>query len=99
MKKHKNDRVHPDGMQDVRGHSGSTERMEGAQATPKSATQTTNGTLQSLEKRSFNALESALTAVRELATARAAAKLSSSRLAGVARELRELIKVMSVYGC
>jgi hypothetical protein len=42
------------------------------------------------------ALEAALTAVQELSTARTAAKLSTSRLRGVARELRELIKVMSV---
>ncbi len=53
--------------------------------------------LPTLEKQSVNSLESALTAVRELSVARQKAKLSVSRLAGVARELRELIKVMSAY--
>lgn len=44
------------------------------------------------------ALEEALAAAKELAARRLDAKLSVSRLNGVARELRELIKVMSVYG-
>ncbi len=43
-------------------------------------------------------MEDALSSVRELSAARLDAKLSVARLAGVARELRELIKVMSVYG-
>ncbi len=45
-----------------------------------------------------NALEAAIAAVRDLAAQRLEAKLSISRLMGVARELKELLKVMSVYG-
>ncbi len=44
------------------------------------------------------ALHAALDAVRELTGLRLEAKLSVSRLNGVARELKELLKVMSVYG-
>ncbi len=44
------------------------------------------------------ALEGALARVRDLSAQRLQAKLSVSRLTGVARELRELLKVMSVYG-
>lgn len=55
--------------------------------------------LKSLENKSISSLKNALSAVRELSAARLEAKLSVSRLAGVARELRELIKVMSVYKC
>lgn len=44
------------------------------------------------------ALENALAAVRELSAQRLAAHLSVSRLTGVARELKDLLKVMSVYG-
>ncbi len=44
------------------------------------------------------ALESALAAVRDLSAQRLREKLSVSRLMGVARELKELLKVMSVYG-
>lgn len=44
------------------------------------------------------AIENALAAVREFSAQRLAAKLSVSRLMGVARELKELLKVMSVYG-
>ncbi len=54
--------------------------------------------LKMLEKESIASLEYALDAVRSLAAARIEAKLSASRLTGVARELRELLKVMSVYG-
>jgi hypothetical protein len=43
-------------------------------------------------------LERALAGVRDLSAQRLEAKLSVARLNGVARELRELIKVMSVYG-
>ena len=35
----------------------------------------------------------------ELAAVRLECKLSNTRVSGVARELRELIKVMSVYDC
>jgi hypothetical protein len=44
------------------------------------------------------ALENALAAVRDLSAQRLRAKLSVSRLMGVTRELKELLKVMSVYG-
>jgi hypothetical protein len=44
------------------------------------------------------ALENALAAVRDLSAQRLRAKLSVSRLMGVSRELKELLKVMSVYG-
>ncbi len=54
--------------------------------------------LKLLEKESLSSIEYALDAVRTLAAARIEAKLSASRLTGVARELRELLKVMSVYG-
>jgi hypothetical protein len=43
------------------------------------------------------AIEAALEAVRELASRRLEEKLSISRLAGVARELKDLVKVMSAY--
>ena len=55
--------------------------------------------LKFLENKSIASLENALSAVRELSAARLDSKLSVARLAGVARELSELIKVMSVYGC
>ncbi len=55
--------------------------------------------LKFLENKSMASMKDALSAVRELSAARVDAKLSVSRLAGVARELRELIKVMSIYGC
>lgn len=44
------------------------------------------------------ALEGALAAVKDLTARRLEAKLSVSHLSCVARELRNLIKVMSVYG-
>lgn len=44
------------------------------------------------------ALDEALSAVRNLIAQRLEAKLSVARLSGVARELKELLKVMSVYG-
>ena len=44
------------------------------------------------------AIERAISATKDLTARRLDAKLSVSRLNGVARELRELIKVMSVYG-
>jgi hypothetical protein len=44
------------------------------------------------------ALNAALDSVRGLSTQRLEAKLSVARLSGVARELKELLKVMSVYG-
>jgi hypothetical protein len=47
----------------------------------------------------LDSLKGALDAVRELSAARLEAKLSVSRLTGVARELKELIRVISVYGC
>lgn len=65
----------------------------------KAGSAETAGRLDALERHSLDALEGALVSVRELSSARSEAKLSVSRLAGVARELRELIKVMSVYGC
>jgi hypothetical protein len=43
------------------------------------------------------AIEAAIEATRELAGERLREKLSISRLMGVSRELRELLKVMSVY--
>ncbi len=45
-----------------------------------------------------DAIEAALIAVRELTAQRLEEKLSVARLMGVNRELRELVKVMSVYG-
>lgn len=44
-----------------------------------------------------SALQAAIDAVTELTVRRAAEHLSVSRLRGVARELGELVKVMSVY--
>lgn len=52
-----------------------------------------------LEKQALTALEAALSQIKELSDERLRAKLSVSRIAGVARELRELIKVLSTYGC
>lgn len=58
-----------------------------------------NSDLQSLERQAVTSLENALSEIRTLSDARLKAKLSVSRTTGVARELRELIKVLSVYGC
>ena len=55
--------------------------------------------LKELETKCMESLKASLENVRSLAEMRLGAKLSSSRLTGVAHELRELIKVMSVYGC
>lgn len=55
--------------------------------------------LSELERGAISSLQAALSSVRTLSDARLLAKLSVSRLVGVSRELRELIKVMSVYGC
>lgn len=52
-----------------------------------------------LERRVISYLEAALVAVQDLSDAKREAKLSVSRLLGVSRELRELIKVMTLYGC
>jgi hypothetical protein len=53
--------------------------------------------ISSLEQQSIAALEATIETIRELVEARTAAKLSINRLAGVARELKELLKVMSIY--
>lgn len=45
-----------------------------------------------------DALDRAIAAVRVLIAQRLESKLSVARLNGVARELRELLKVISVYG-
>lgn len=76
-------------------------RQAVAQAMKKAAQQKAKvpADLKSLENKSMSSLENALAAIKELSAARLEAKLSVARLAGVARELRELIKVMSVYGC
>jgi hypothetical protein len=58
----------------------------------------TNKELKLKERECLAALEYAFEAARTLAEARRRAKLSASRPVGVARELKELIKVMSVYG-
>jgi hypothetical protein len=55
--------------------------------------------LASLERKSIASLENALSVLRELSAARAGAKLSVGRLNGITRELRDLIKVLSQYGC
>ncbi len=55
-------------------------------------------TLEATPAAAIAALESALAAVRDLSAQRLREKLSVSRLMGVARELKELLKVMSVYG-
>ncbi len=44
------------------------------------------------------ALECAIALVCDLAAQRREAKMSVARLAGLARELKELVKVMSAYG-
>jgi hypothetical protein len=44
------------------------------------------------------AIEAAIRAAREMTEERMREKLSVSRLVGVVRELKELLKVMSVYG-
>ncbi len=61
--------------------------------------QTRTPNLELLEQKSMVSLENAVAAVRELSAARLEAKLSASRLTGVTRELRELIRVLSIYGC
>lgn len=55
--------------------------------------------LSSLEKQVAASMDAALCDIRNLCKARIEAKLSVSRIKGVARELRELIKVLSKYGC
>lgn len=45
-----------------------------------------------------DALEAAIAAVRDLSARRLEQHLSVARLMGVARELKELVKVMSIYG-
>jgi hypothetical protein len=45
-----------------------------------------------------DAIQTAIAAVRELTDRRREEKLSIARLMGVSRELKELVKVMSVYG-
>lgn len=48
-----------------------------------------------LKKKSIEKIEAAIEAVRTLVDARIAAKLSAGRLGGVARELTELLRVVS----
>lgn len=55
--------------------------------------------LRKLEIETVESMKTALERVRELSKERLDAKQSVSRIMGVARELKELIKVMSVYGC
>jgi hypothetical protein len=55
--------------------------------------------LKHLEENVVSSLKNVLCAVRELSAARTAARLSAFRLAGVSREVRELLKVISQYGC
>lgn len=55
--------------------------------------------LEPFENRVIDALKIALAEVKALLAARRRAKLSVSRVAGVARELGELIKVLTNYGC
>ncbi len=45
-----------------------------------------------------DAIEAAIEAARVLAAQRLEQRLSVARLMGVSRELKELVKVMSIYG-
>lgn len=53
--------------------------------------------LKRAEEKAIELLEQTLEAINELAQVRLKCKLSNSRVAGVYRELKELLKVMSVY--
>jgi hypothetical protein len=55
--------------------------------------------LSSLENKALCSMKAALSEITNLAIARRRAKLSTSRTRGVAAELRELIKLLSEYGC
>lgn len=55
------------------------------------------GTVDEMTRFSIDAMRQANSAVENLAKARAENKLSNSRVVSVSRELKELIKVMSLY--
>lgn len=57
-----------------------------------------NDKLKIMERECKASLEMALDAAKTLAAARTEAKMSASRPTSIARELRELIKVISAYG-
>ena len=53
--------------------------------------------LAALHEKAYGLLKECHGSVMELSQARLAAKMSNTRVTGVGRELKELIKVMSVY--
>lgn len=56
-------------------------------------------TMETLTTESIDALKHTYDVIGRLSAARARNKLSNSRTLSVAKELKELIKVMSQYGC
>lgn len=71
--------------------------------TPKTNPETPNNyenkqlALKESQEKAIESLRNALNNLKKLADTRANNKMSNSRVNGVARELKELIKVMSVY--
>jgi hypothetical protein len=55
--------------------------------------------IKSLEHNAVTSIKNALSALHSLSAARTVARLSAFRLAGIARELRDLLEVLSRYGC
>ncbi len=68
------------------------------QASPATPAQTAPPIQNQTADTAITAMRAALDSVYELIDGRLGARLSVSRLMGVARELKELLKVMSVYG-
>lgn len=70
---------------------------------PKGALNAKNSDMQKLtklktfERKTIGIMKESLVLLNQLAEIRADCKMSNSRVTGVAKELKELIKVMSVY--